>query len=559
MTATGDDTTMRRDPRLARRLVAAAAFAALMTAGCTTAPPTPPSARAQAVPPAAPTVVRPAPPVRSGQPAVPTATSRTAPTAAPAPTPSAALAPRSANQVTSAPLPPLTRAERSLAQAQPPVAAGRSVAAAPATPPTATPPTATPPTATQPGAVAAPGAPTPGVRAPATTSAPASPPALRPAAPAVAAGTVGAGQAVASDVASAPPPAATHADEVIGDLVVHRTRYEDTLLDLGVTNSLGFLEIMAANPGVDPWLPGEGTEVLLPKARILPTAPREGIVLNLAEQRLFFFRKGELVETFPIGVFRDGFSTPLGSTTVVRKTVNPTWYPPPSARADDPELPAMVPPGPDNPLGTRAMYLGWPRYLIHGTHKPYGVGRRVSRGCIRMYPADVERLYDMVAVGTKVHVVNQPVKVGWWRGELFVQAHPTIEQGVALEETGRIEPVEIPDIGDKLRAKAGPQAGSIDWPTVTRALKERRGVPVQVTNVGSVVAGDPRQVAPARTPATPLATGTAGLPDRTGSAVASPPAAAAAAAQPAPAISPSPAPSPQPATATPLTATALVR
>jgi L,D-transpeptidase ErfK/SrfK len=272
-------------------------------------------------------------------------------------------------------------------------------------------------------------------------------------------------------------------DDVTGQPLIHSAKHEDTLLDLAIDKGFGFLEIRAANPEVDPWLPGAGTQVLLPYARLLPSGAREGLLLNLPEQRLFLFRKGRLVDSFPIGVFRDGFSTPIGSTTIVRKTVNPTWYPPASARAEDPSLPAAVPPGPDNPLGTRAMYLGWPMYLIHGTHKPYGVGRRVSRGCIRMYPADAERLFDMVPTGTPVHVVNQPVKIGWWRGELFVQAHPTLQQGVALEETGQIEPVEIPDIHGRIEAKAGTAAARVDWPTVERALKERRGYPVQVTAV----------------------------------------------------------------------------
>ena len=308
--------------------------------------------------------------------------------------------------------------------------------------------------------------------------------------------------AIVSPPPLSPPPAAAEPappDNVVGRPLVYTAKYEDTLLDLAVDNGFGFLEIRAANPGVDPWLPGAGTPILLPHARILPTAPREGLVLNLPEQRLFLFKKGRLVDSFPIGVFRDGFSTPIGSTSVVRKVVDPTWYPTASTRRDDPTLPAAVPPGPDNPLGTRAMYLGWPMYLIHGTHKPYGIGRRVSRGCIRMYPANSERLYDMVPVGTRVHVVNQPVKIGWWRGELFVQAHPTMQQGVALEETGRIEPIEIPDIRGKIEAKAGPAGDRIDWPTVDRALKERRGYPVQVTSIDR-----PIEALPSATIGTPL-------------------------------------------------------
>jgi L,D-transpeptidase ErfK/SrfK len=302
------------------------------------------------------------------------------------------------------------------------------------------------------------------------------------------------------------------ADEVLGEIGTQVARFEDTLLDIALANDVGFLEIAAANQGVDVWLPGAGTRVVLPQARILPNGPREGLLLNLSEQRIFLFRNGRLIESYPVGVFRDGFSTPLGSTKIVRKMVDPTWYPPESARRDDPELPAVVPPGPDNPLGTRAMYLGWPRYLIHGTHKPYGVGRRVSRGCIRMYPADAEALYDQVPVGTPVHVVNQPVKVGWWRGELFLQAHPTVEQGVALEETGRIEPVEVPDTRDKIASKAGNAIDRVDWQAVERALRERRGLPVQITNTGVPVVEVPMAATPppagtVKTASAPLAGG----------------------------------------------------
>ncbi|NJO67757.1 MAG: L,D-transpeptidase family protein [Rhodospirillales bacterium] len=228
-------------------------------------------------------------------------------------------------------------------------------------------------------------------------------------------------------------------------------------------------------------MPGEGTEIVLPKARILPDGSRNGMLLNLPEQRLYFFRKGTLVKSYPLGVFRDGFSTPIGSTTVVRKKVNPSWYPTESARRDDPTLPAVVTPGPDNPLGSRAMYLGWPMYLIHGTNRPYGVGRSVSRGCIRMLPEHVEELFEKVPVGTPVQTVSQPVKVGWWNGELYIQAHPDTEQGLALEENGKIEPIVVPNVRPKIEAKAGEFADRVEWETVELALKERRGIPVRIT------------------------------------------------------------------------------
>lgn len=280
-------------------------------------------------------------------------------------------------------------------------------------------------------------------------------------------------------------------DEVIGSVGVHTAKYEDTLLDIAIDNNLGYQEIVAANQGIDPWLPGAGTRIVLPNANILPSGPRNGILINLAENRLYYFQKGQYIKSYPIGVFREGFSTPIGSTKIARKQVDPTWYPTQSSREEHPELPAAVPPGPDNPLGSRAMYLGWARYIIHGTNKPYGVGRRVSHGCIRMQPADVEELFTMVSVGTPVTTTNQTILVGWWKGELFIQAHPTMAQGIALEETGKLDPIEVPDVRDKVTAKAGTFADRVDWTAVETALKERRGIPVQITNRQAPVAATP--------------------------------------------------------------------
>ena len=179
------------------------------------------------------------------------------------------------------------------------------------------------------------------------------------------------------------------------ETTTYRATHEDTLLDVARRFSLGYVEIVAANPGTDPWIPGEGTNVVLPTVHLPPEAAPEGIVINLADMRLYYFAEpGGPMQSFPIGIGREGLLTPLGSTTVVRKNENPTWRPTPRMRAENPELPEAVPAGPDNPLGNRAMYLGWPQYLIHGTNKPLGIGRRTSSGCVRMYPEDVEYLFD---------------------------------------------------------------------------------------------------------------------------------------------------------------------
>ncbi|MEJ5233799.1 MAG: L,D-transpeptidase family protein [Geminicoccaceae bacterium] len=272
--------------------------------------------------------------------------------------------------------------------------------------------------------------------------------------------------------------------DLIGALRFHLTRPEDTLLDVAVANDVGILAISAANPGIDPWVPGADQLILLPTAHLLPDAPREGIVINKAELGLYWFPKRGEIRRHAIGVGREGFDTPVGETRIVRKQKDPTWYPTASTRADRPELPPVVPPGPDNPLGRHALYLGWPTYLIHGTNKPYGVGRRVSRGCIRMYPAAVERLYEEVPIGTRVTVVDQQVKAGWHEGELYLEAHPDLGQLEELEESYAFTP--RPGAIDEaalalVRRKAGEEIARVDWDRVEAELVARRGIPVRIT------------------------------------------------------------------------------
>jgi len=325
------------------------------------------------------------------------------------------------------------------------------------------------------GAAAAKGAP---VAPSATTGAPAAGPVSPGGAP---------GRPVAAATALAPaapavaPAKAPSIDPAWIGFETHTARHEDTLIDLAVAHGLGFIEVAMANRSIDPWLPGEGTTVVLPNMHLPPDAPAEGLVLNLPEQRLFYYSAGRLVRSYPIGIGRDGHSTPTGTTSIVRKAANPTWYPTPSARADDPTLPAAVPPGPDNPLGNRAMYLGWTSYLIHGTNKDYGIGRRASRGCIRMYPSDIAALFEKTPVGTKVTAVDQPVKVGWVGGELYVEASPTIDQVRQWEEEGKFDPVDPGAAKQRALKAAGASADRIDWAVFDRAVSERRGIPTRIT------------------------------------------------------------------------------
>jgi L,D-transpeptidase ErfK/SrfK len=210
--------------------------------------------------------------------------------------------------------------------------------------------------------------------------------------------------------------------DVIGTVSTITARYEDTLVDIARRHGLGYLDIVRANPGVNPWLPGEGTEIILPSRFVLPPGPRTGLVLNLAEYRMYYFPeagegKPAYVYTYPMSIGRMDWETPLGKTRIIAMAKNPAWYPPQSVRdehaADGDPLPRVVPPGPANPLGTRALRLGLPGYLIHGTNRPAGVGMRVSHGCVRMFPEDIEFLFERIRVNTSVRIINVPVKIGW--------------------------------------------------------------------------------------------------------------------------------------------------
>jgi L,D-transpeptidase ErfK/SrfK len=226
---------------------------------------------------------------------------------------------------------------------------------------------------------------------------------------------------------------------VIGEPQVVFARGQDTLSDLAREYGLGYDEIVAANPGVDPWLPGEGTAIVLPTQYVLPGSERSGVVLNIATRRLFYFpatAEGETpyVLTYPIGIGRVGWETPVGQTTIVSKARDPSWWPPASVRKEHAELgnplPAIVPPGPDNPLGNRVLKLDMPGYLIHGTNQPYGVGMRVSHGCVRLYPENIEYLYELVDIGESVTIVNEPYQFGQRDGSLYFEAHEPLKDDV---------------------------------------------------------------------------------------------------------------------------------
>ncbi len=279
----------------------------------------------------------------------------------------------------------------------------------------------------------------------------------------------------------------------VGEIKEIRAKYEDTFVHLARDYNLGYIEMRAANPYVDPWVPGAGTQLILPTRHLLPDAPRDGVVINLPEMRLYYFPPGgEQPVTYPIGVGREGLSTPTGSTKVARKLEGPTWRPTPRMRKEDPTLPVAVPPGPDNPMGTHALYLGWPEYAIHGTNKPYGIGRRVSSGCIRMYPEDIISVFGKVPVGAKVTVVDQPLKMAWIDNRLYLEANTTLEQSIQMEEMGEVEAGKMTEDDEAYIKKfAGEWEDKLRWAAIRTAMKERKGYPVEIARRSMSVVEEP--------------------------------------------------------------------
>jgi len=273
------------------------------------------------------------------------------------------------------------------------------------------------------------------------------------------------------------------APDVIGELSLTTTVYADTLSDLARAYDQGYNEMRLANPAVDPWLPGEGTEVVVPNLYVIPDAPRRGIVVNVPEMRMYYFlqdrRAGtQRVMTFPISIGRQNWVTPKGQTRIVAKVKDPAWYPPKSIReehaAEGDELPRIVPAGPDNPLGEHALRLSIDGYLIHGTNKPYGIGMRVTHGCIRMYPKDVATVFGLANVGTPVHIVNQPYKVGIAHGRIYLEVHPHLEEDQHLFADQYSQVIKL------ILARVKDHDAQLVWSEVKRALDARSGIPQPV-------------------------------------------------------------------------------
>jgi L,D-transpeptidase ErfK/SrfK len=273
--------------------------------------------------------------------------------------------------------------------------------------------------------------------------------------------------------------------QVVGEDQTITTVYEDTLYDLARKYSLGSEEVIRVNPGVDPWLPGAGKQVVIPGRHILPPGPHEGIIVNLPEHRLYYFPKPERIKgklqpqrviTYPVSIGKMDWHTPIGITHVIQKEKDPVWFPPESVRkehaANGDPLPPRVPAGPDNPLGAFAMRLaaGNGTYMIHGTNNPIAVGLAVTHGCIRMYPEDVSLLFPLIPVGMQVRLINDPVKVAWVDGELLLEAHPPVDA-----EGQSFEP-DVDQFADLLKTAVGDNTVAIHWDYAREVLQKADGV-----------------------------------------------------------------------------------
>ncbi len=271
-------------------------------------------------------------------------------------------------------------------------------------------------------------------------------------------------------------------DNVVGAVTRMKLNYEDTLAAVAERNGIGYREIVDANPDVDPWIPGEGTVIELPTQYVLPSAPRDGLVINVAEYRLYFYPKdSDRVITYPVGIGRSDFRTPVIETKTVTRIENPSWTPTPAARREHAEagdiLPHVVPPGPDNPLGELAIQLAADGYFIHGTNMPFGVGQQVSHGCIRLHNAHILTLSELVPNGTPVYIVNEPVKIGLRYDEVLLEIHRDLYEEPDLDSLQLV-----------VEEKASHHAANLDWQRVAQVLDDLKGIPVRIGPQAAVAA-----------------------------------------------------------------------
>ncbi|MCL4126657.1 UNVERIFIED_CONTAM: hypothetical protein GTU68_058547 [Idotea baltica] len=325
-------------------------------------------------------------------------------------------------------------------------------------------------------------------------------------------------------------PLPSKGNDIVGQVKTVKVKYKDTLADIGYANDMGYEEMVIANQGIDPWLPGQGTEVTLPAKFILPPGPRKGIVINLAEFRLYYYPKDRpVVYTYPLGIGREGWGSPVAHAKIIAKIANPAWYPPASIRAEhaaagDP-IPSVVPAGPDNPLGPFKMRLSLPGYLIHGSNKEFGIGMRVSHGCFRMLNANVLEVSKMIDVGTPVRIINEPYKFGRSGNKVFLEAHEPLDDkgrtsvvdkhsaavraitafqtlnSNGYEDSKDINKVEVKAKNsdsnlsvDEVTSSTPATTIHLEWANVRKIIADENGIPAEVAMTERAVKKDPKHI-----------------------------------------------------------------
>lgn len=285
------------------------------------------------------------------------------------------------------------------------------------------------------------------------------------------------------------------ADDLVGAPATYTVQKGDSVSAVARRFDVGAVELLAANPEIAGAKLRPGQVLTLPLQHIVPAGALPGIVINLAEMRLFYISLDGQVKSFPISVGREGWATPTGTTSIILKRKNPAWTPPASIRAEDPSLPAVVPAGPKNPLGRFALSLGWPGYLIHGTNAPSSIGKPASHGCIRMYPEDIEALFGQVEVGTPVVSVDAPVKLGRMGGDLYVEVTPTRAQAAAIARYRKVAPLAADDpalsgLWAQLLLLQG-MGEDIDYAAVLAAISRHDGMPTPILRTRAPARQDP--------------------------------------------------------------------
>lgn len=270
-------------------------------------------------------------------------------------------------------------------------------------------------------------------------------------------------------------------DNVVGQIQVLTADANSTLSDLGMQYDAGRDAMIALNPQFDPDdnLPGI-VPIVIPTRYILPDYPHRGIVVNLSEMRLYYYPPGtHKVMTYPIGIGRAGYMTPLGLTYVTRKVRDPIWTPPQSIRDFNKKrgviLPKVIQGGPDNPLGRRAIYLGIPQYLIHATNFPQSIGSRGSFGCMRMMESDIEQLFPLITPKTPVMIIEEPYKAGWLNGQLYLEIHRPLDENKYYFQRN-IKPV----LATLLQLSIEHHV-VINWFKVNMAIQNQLGIPTPVS------------------------------------------------------------------------------